>query len=87
MELNTARDAHSATATEKRNQPKQAHMVQGEFYSQKMRIHAGLMNQEDQEDFAFRAFEKVMHLLINEGVEPEFALAGLQAFTETYGAV
>lgn len=86
MELNTdttestARNAH---APARANKPRVI-MVQGEFHSQKVRIHAGLMSQEEQEDFASRALEKVMHLIINEGIKPEFALAGLQAFTEIH---
>jgi hypothetical protein len=48
-----------------------------------IRIHAGMMSEKEQENFTYVAIEKIITLVIDQGVTPENALVGLKTFTET----
>jgi len=50
------------------------------------RIHAGMMNERDQQDFVYVAIEKVLVMLTDQGVEPENVAAGLKNYVKRKAA-
>jgi hypothetical protein len=50
------------------------------------RIHAGMMNERDQQDFVYVAIGKVMGMLADQGIEPENVVAGLMHYVKKKAA-
>jgi len=51
-----------------------------------VRIHAGMMNERDQQDFVYVAISKVLEMVTDQGIEPENVVAGLMHYVKVKAA-
>ena len=51
-----------------------------------IRVSARMLSESEQQDMAYRAFERTMTIMLDQGIAPDNALAGLQEFAKEHAA-